>query len=293
MVGSGDPLPLCGNVNSKYEVCSRDQAHYLKYTPLSCNRWLCSIDYKRLAKREAHKAEMRMRGVHDAYLKNGRDLGLPVHLILSPPKDQQEKFQDSDHYQKMKSRALDLAKKIGIVGGCIVTHNKRGSNAQIKAFRQGFIDLPDSYHFHIIGFMPNGHSLKSNEVHQATGWVYKRIDFRNAKFSTVYAIAKYELSHAAYSENTHILTWFGVCSYNAVKTEIKISYEQKTCKICGADIHRYWDGGQFIGEATIKTKNVVYTLHLTIVNRLTLRYNLPICPARYEDLQDLVRQGVT
>lgn len=293
MVGTGEPLPSCGSLTSKYEACSRDHQHYQHWVPLSCNRWPCPVDFKRLARREARKAENRMRGVHDAYLKAGRDLGIPVHLILSPPPEDLGRFQDTDAYQKIKAQSRAICEKIGIVGGCMVTHNKRGSTKQMKLFQAGLLDLPDSYHFHIIGFLPNGHQLKSNELHKATGWIYKRIDFRTANFDTVYRIAKYELGHAAYSDATHIITWFGVCSYNAVRSVTKTTSEVKTCKVCGADIHRYWDGGEDIGESTKKRKTVAYTLELTIVNRLTARYSLPICPPRYEDLASYVTEGVT
>lgn len=292
MVGTGDSLPSCGDMRSEYEACSSDTAHFLRYRPVSCNRWPCPIDYRRLAAREANKAEQRMRGIHDAHLKAGFELGIPVHLILSPPESTYGQFSDFNSFSKLRAQARSLAESIGIVGGCMVVHNKRGTNKQIEAYRQGYIDLPDSWHFHIVGFLPQGHKLKSNEVHTKTGWIYKRIDFRVAKFKTVFNIVNYELKHAAYNERVHILTWFGVCSYNSVKSSKIISKSVVKCKVCGHEIHRYRDGID-IGEKIIRREVITYWLDLTLVNRLTKRYTLPKVPCRFEIITDYTEKAIS
>lgn len=235
-----------------------------------------------------------MRGIHDAHLKAGFELGIPVHLILSPPRSLYGSFGDLTALNKVKAQARKLAESIGIVGGCMVIHNKRGTNKQLAAYRDHYLtdqDLPDSWHFHIVGFLPQGHKIKSNVVQEKTGWVYKRIDFRVAKFKTVFNIVNYELKHAAYNEKTHILTWFGVCAYNNVKSEKTIIKHTATCKVCGHEIHRYRDGID-IGEKIIRQEHTEYWLDLTLVNRLTARYTLPKVPRRYEIITDYSQEPI-
>lgn len=288
VVASGKAKALCGDVRTIYEACSRDEHHHKKAIRVSCNDRECPTCYGKIVAKEAGKAEDHLRKIHDEYLKDGYDLGVPVHLVLSPPQGPADiaRLNDPDFYHDRRAQAYLFAQQIGMVGGCLVYHHKRGSSKDFRLLRQGIIDLDDlkdGPHFHFVGFMPRGHMIKSSEFYQETGWIYKTIDFRIKKFKTVYSVVRYELSHASYFEGRHMITWFGLCSYNNVRIDRKKITESVECKTCGAPI-AYFDEGEYICDKIIKKEIRTYCIPLTIVNRLAAKYSLPECPARSETL---------
>lgn len=284
IVATGVKKPLCGDVRSIYEACSRDETHYKKFLPMSCNDRGCPTCYGKIIAKEAHKATDHLRQLHDEHLKNGHDLGVPVHLVLSPPQD--ARFADLSSFHDLRAQAYLFAQQIGMVGGCLVFHHKRGSSRDFKLLRKGIIDQDDlktGPHFHIVGFMPRGHQVKSSDFYSETGWIYKTINFRVQKFATSYNVIRYELSHASYFSGRHMITWFGLCSYNNVRIETKVITEDCTCKVCGATVAKYSDG-LYLNDQFRKKTIRRYSIPLNIVNRLAAKYLLPETPARSETL---------
>ncbi|HEY9758863.1 MAG TPA: hypothetical protein V6C97_27085, partial [Oculatellaceae cyanobacterium] len=134
-------------------------------------------------------------------------------------------------------------KEIGIIGGCTTLHRVRGKPYIIKQYKERKISLPDAWHWHTVGFMPDGHKIDSKAFYEASGWVYKNIPIVSKGGAR--NIIAYELNHAAgYPTSTghsHLLRWWGSTSYNAMKLVQKRTSTVKQCTNCSADKHRYWE----------------------------------------------------
>lgn len=219
------------------------QGHDLAHVKLGCNRIECPECHYRIAVREAYKAVARLRGLWHECRIYGLDLGRPAHVVTSPPPDEYHNFKNLNLYSKINKRNQQYLKEIGIIGGCTTIHRVRGKPHAIKAYKAGKIELKDAWHWHTVGFMPEGHKIDSPAFYDATGWIYKNIPIIT-KGGARNVIA-YELNHAAAYQVTtghsHLLRWWGATSYNNMRLIETKTKEIKECKACKADKHRYWE----------------------------------------------------
>jgi len=276
-VGCEDPTPICGDVKTAFEDCCHTEGHDRTPIKLGCNTWGCNICHYKKAVREAYKANARLNGVWEECYKYGIDLYRPVHLLTSPPPEEYHRFYDRKAYATVNTQNVKYLKEIGLIGGCTATHQVRGNTDAIRQYKAGTTALKDSWHFHSVGFMPDGHKIDSKAFYDATGWIYKNIPIIT-KGGARNVIA-YELNHAAsYKTETgasHLLRWWGALSYNAVRVVEKQHKEIKLCHVCKADKHRYYDDYQTDqGEA----------YEITLERRVTLT------PAQFSKVASVVPQ---
>lgn len=236
-VGMGEQEPQCGDIRTVFEDCSHVQGHDRTPVKLGCNEWYCPICHYKKAVRESYKANARLAGLWLEAYKYGVDLGRPVHFITSPPKSEYHCFHDKKDYRKIVTRNTKYLQAIGLIGGICVTHAIRGTAKQVKAYKAHQIDLNESWHFHTVGFMPDGHKIDSSEFYASTGWVYKNLPIIT-KGGARNVIA-YELNHAATTDAHHILRWTGITGYAMMRVIEKEKREIKLCQECSADKHRY------------------------------------------------------
>lgn len=246
-VGMGEPEPYCGDMYTLFEDCSHVENHDRENLRLGCNSWECQLCHYKKATREAYKAAARINGLWVEAYKYGIDLYMPVHVITSPPPAEYHRFAAKDDYAKINAHNVKYLKSIGVIGGCTATHRIRGTAKQVRAYQAHQIALKDSWHFHTVGYMPDGHKIDSGAFYEATGWVYKTIPIKSRK--GVRNVVAYELSHAASyrpggSGSGHLLRWWGVTSYNQMRVLEKELRELKLCKVCKADKHRYSENYQ-------------------------------------------------
>lgn len=279
-IGYGNKGLTCGCISDdfsdRYEACSKDDTHYKKPLARSCNERGCPVCSPKIVYRESVKANERICKIHDEWLKIGYDLGTPHHMILSPGESININDLSPGQYEKYSKQAQKYAEQIGIIGGCQVTHSTRGTKWDYRDMRKGLItenDIKIGLHFHIVGYMPNGHLINSPDFYAQTGWIYKNIPFRVPKVNTSFHVIKYELSHAAFAENKHMLRWFGICAYNNSNVEVKTSNVEAVCHTCKAPIALYTDG-LFDSYKIIKKVYRKFTIPLNVVKRLTARYSL-------------------
>lgn len=203
----------------------------------------CPTCHYRIAVREAYKAVARLRGLWEECRKYGLDLGRPVHMVTSPPPEEYHRFNTAQLFSKVNNENLNHLKAIGVIGGCTVTHRVRGKPYIIRQYKAHEIELPEAWHFHTVGFMPDGHKIRSDAFYDATGWIYKAIPI--LKKGGARNVIAYELNHAAnYGTATggsHLLRWWGASSYNSMKLIQSKAREIKPCKVCEADKHRYFE----------------------------------------------------
>lgn len=203
----------------------------------------CPVCHYRIAVREAYKAVSRLRGLWEECRKYGLDLGRPVHMMTSPPPELYHYFATAPMYAKINQMNLNHLKEIGVIGGCTVTHKVRGKPYVIRQYKARAVELPDAWHFHTVGFIPDGHKVRSDAFYAATGWIYKNIPIVT-KGGARNVIA-YELNHAANygtaTGSSHLLRWWGATSYNAMRLIETKRREIKPCKVCEADKHRYYE----------------------------------------------------
>lgn len=262
--GMGDTELYCGDCRTVFEDCYRVQGHDLEHIKLGCNKMTCPVCHYRIAVRESYKAVARLRGLWEQCRIYGLDLGRPVHLVTSPPPEEYHNFSTLQQYSKINNRNLKYLRDIGLIGGCTSLHRIRGKPHVIKQYKARKIDLKDAWHWHTVGFMPEGHKIDSPAFYDATGWVYKNIPIVTKGGAR--NIIAYELNHAAGYQtaagHSHLLRWWGATSYNAMKITITKTMEIKHCQACDAEKHRYWESyDQDQGEARIC--NTIRETHLS------------------------------
>jgi hypothetical protein len=171
-------------------------------------------------------------------LEASKKFGLPEHIILSVP------VRDYHLLPKaLRRKAVKVAKKRGVIGGCLIFHGFRYRP------HKGWYWSP---HFHCIGFVLGGYARcrncnrKSNcvsacngfdsrawKLFNKDGWYVKAL----GKRKTVFGTAWYQLNHSTYDSsvrNFHIATWFGVCSYRKLKVTPEVRKE--LCPICQSEL---------------------------------------------------------
>ncbi len=206
--------------------------------------------------REARKAEARL-------LKAKKRFGQIEHIMVSPPPKHYDRLKTPEKervFRRIKlKRVLD---KNGIMGGLVIFHPARYANAR-KArrmgIRKGWYFSP---HYHIVGFIKGGYSRcrcckynnkydrdrcrscegfegRKRRVNVQNGFYVKVLDERQTIWGTVY----YQLDHCGVTvENSgyHNVTWFGVCSYRALKMKKgdyeEVGQEHETCPLCKHDL---------------------------------------------------------
>jgi len=177
----------------------------------SCGRASCPSCLDKWGSKSARRIKHRL----TAWSK-----GRPIHVIFSPPASSLDK----SGVANLRRELYAVARKVGLLGGCAIFHPYRKSKGK-------WVFSP---HFHTIGY---GWIDHVRSVHRKTGWVVKNVGVRES----VYATARYLLSHAGVHPKQHTTTWFGRLSYNKLKVE-KLD-DRASCPICGDRLVRLsWCG---------------------------------------------------
>jgi len=205
--------------------------------------------------REARKPTARL-------LKAKKRFGKIEHITVSPPKEHYDWLRTPEKERVFRRFKLKkVLDKNGIMGGCVIFHPARYANfwkARMLGIRTGWYFSP---HYHIVGFIKGGYGCRNckhnnrynrqrcwgckgfegrkRRINQKNGFYVKVLGERKSIWGTVY----YQLDHCGVTvENSgyHNITWFGVCSYRALKMEKsdfeEVGYAHDTCPLCGHDL---------------------------------------------------------
>lgn len=294
----------CLNVDKHADGLAR-----VKLISYKCMRPQCPIDYEFWAAREAWRISERFRRVPklsgEPDTAEGRTkLGVPIHVVVSVPEvdaelmdlvtlelkkanqyanTQQSELVKVNHFKKLAKKALKVAKKAGLRGGCMIFHPFAND-----ALPEGGEDLPeivvDPYsgdfdykalkkyfdkkneilnnstdnelklwyirpHFHIIGY---GWIENVEQIYAKTGYVVKNLGVRDSVFMT----ALYQLSHAGYREGQHTVTWVGCMAnnqYHKLDPLPEAEVSEAKCPECGEELQPVrWVGE---GESPLSCMN--------------------------------------
>jgi hypothetical protein len=232
--GHGVQKATCGQV-AKVLACPGPTHHDKRLIFHSCHDPECPVCYESWASREAKSASERIKQAQKLYHYK------PIrHWIVSPPQDKYDLTTEAG-YKQLRKDLLEVLKLAGFVGGMIIFHPYRLPDDDGGEMRWGA-------HFHVLAF---GYAKKSNEIYEATGWVFKNKGIRYSLSGTI----GYELSHAGIWQgkrissrqgkdvavrSLHTITWFGSLAYNKVVVgAILTSIEVVRCKVCGSPMHEY------------------------------------------------------
>ena len=213
LVGHGEAYADCGtirfrgclNVHEHHKALDREQNGkvFVQAYRRSCARKECPICRESWAGLEAGRAEYRLKGYRGKWRK-------PIHLSVSP-----EPILWDMEFEKLRSGAYNVLKRVGIVGGSVIFHPFRQDRAKKWFF---------SPHFHVIGYgWHNGFAVR--------GWVVKNHGIRKSVHSTVL----YQLSHAGFNKKYHTVTWFGELAYNKLRLEPLVE-AKPVCPLCGFEL---------------------------------------------------------
>lgn len=213
-----------------------------------CYKAGCPICYGKWASRLAAKTEKRFKGFEAELIKSNIipprwRAGLVRHFIISPPQSETKWFFENSTIGEVRAWFREIAKNIGIIGGCMIIHTWRKQyNSQGELERWRF-----SPHCHIIGYgfiepdmvKYRGYVFK-NRYFSSKSWKPYRRDVRKSiKYdlkhaTTTYALVKRRKRNTDVVEEVetlqHTLTWFGIMAYNNFITE-KMKIDK--VKLCG------------------------------------------------------------
>ena len=252
--GLKTPYPNCGDI---FKILKCTTCEYKTPIKKTCDRPECSECWQSWAAKEATRCVERFNGYKRAYKeKRNKRLGNARHVILSPPqKPAREMVSESGGIEKLKKKAIDLAKKNYLYGGSIVYHHYRilkRYQTDLKALahkqkrklwdlvREDELGLGDwrdylyvAPHFHLIAF---GAKVNGGNVYKETGWYLESKPYISSKEKLHNAIF-YQLAHATIRDGRRALTWFGTMSYNKLsKKEESVNWEVIKCPECGAEM---------------------------------------------------------
>jgi hypothetical protein len=221
----------------------------------SCDKFSCPICYERGASvREADKINFRL-----GWISKKLDhtvFGDVEHIIVGIPPI---KWCVSDELvlRKLVLKGLECR---GVVGGCLIFHGARFNSDTRRWYW--------SPHYHVLGFIGikggfrkcrgcryvndrgsrffcegcDGFYGVSKKCWKSDGLIVEVKDKRKSIFGTAW----YQLHHATIrtDKRTHIVKWFGVCSYRRLKVDKKARKEydkehRVKCRICGSELVRH------------------------------------------------------
>jgi hypothetical protein len=205
----------------------------------------CPICYDSWASRAASRANDRILQAIDLYRKAGYKIetttgryliGRIDHVVFSPPQDQaKELIRTLGGARTLRSKAVGVMKNAGMAGAALIFHPFRQNDSREPNFNPNMPEgvWYESPHFHAVGC---GYLHKSDDVYEATGWAYKKMERRESIQGTL----KYTLTHCGIADGWLALTYFGLFSNNKVVIDtIEKTIEPVKCKACGKDLLEY------------------------------------------------------
>ena len=262
----------CG-VWFKRLVCSGCGEEY-KSARHSCHQRRCPECWGDWLNRAVADLCERLEGYRQAYeawreerVKEGvkglrREIGNPMHVILSPPPSEYGKGTPED-LKRLRRKARRFVREMGLWGGYLIFHAyriKKSLKPLLKRFGGSYWDLVRedvlglggweyyvvySPHFHVVGF--GRCKEKSNDFYERTGWIYKFKGHLAKKDR--WGAVRYLLSHATFADGTRTHTAFGNMVF-LVAEVVERGKEPLTCPKCGSPlVWQFYDGDKADEEA--------------------------------------------
>jgi len=232
-----------------------------------CFRPECPVCYKAWSNREGNHVIERLEAGEVLYHRVGKKLYRVRHIAFSPPQDMALKSMASvDGFKGLRSEAVKVMKKAGVLGGCIIFHSHR------KHFVEGVPVWYYSPHFHVLGY---GYLVSADKFYEDTGWVYKNKGVRNTVGGTVsYLLTHAGLGYVGDKRVFHCVTWFGIMGYSrmVIKSDTRrVVYEK--CPVCDAELHQYDVGYCEKSDYSDRDKwqDMGYYVHVVRVRTFMLR----------------------
>jgi len=191
-----------------------------------------------------------------------REIGNPMHVILSPPPSEYGKGTPED-LKRLRRKARRFVREIGLWGGYLIFHAFRireSLKPHLAKFNRPYWDLVRedvlglggweyyvvySPHFHVVGF--GRCKEKSNDFYERTGWIYKFKGHLAKKDR--WGAVRYLLSHATFADGTRTHTAFGNMVF-LVAEVVERGKEPLTCPKCGSPlVWQFYDGDKADEEA--------------------------------------------
>jgi len=219
---------ICGK--GFYKICE-GKTKFARRFVYHCGRIGCEVCAKRAGSRIAKKIERRiwLYGLKVKFETKGRKNPLPSHVIEAiDPKD--------DFWNWKKEKQIQTLKKIrilaGIKGGAEINHLWAFDKSDLKPFYRP--------HKHLIAYgwiKPNASELIKKEF--GINLIYHKV--RNGTLRSrvdVFAVAFYQLSHAAIKQNKHSIKWFGDLAYNKISNAVLNEYNDQEYLLQDIEIER-------------------------------------------------------
>jgi len=252
--GLEEPYLGCGEI---YKIKKCPGCDYKSPIRNSCDRAKCSECWESWASREANRCADRIVGYKGAYkAKRNKRLGNVKNIYLSPPQEMAvEVVNEPGGVNKLKKKAIEIAKKYNLYGGLLDYHHHRVKKEYIEPLEglerktkrkkwdliredelglgswEAYVYTSPHYHLKVYGVKVN-----SKKFYEETGWILKfkrHISTRKELSRVIF----YELSHVAIREGRRAVTWFGSLSYNKLsKKEESVVYDVCKCPNCGGDL---------------------------------------------------------
>lgn len=236
-VAGGIARESCGEVNAFREArCSTGADHGKTAFVNHDYDYKCPVCYRYGCVREARKMTEKIKAVGMSYARKGDHMGRVYHVVFSPPESEYWRFNTKADLDGLFDQLGEFFEMLGIVGAETIIHRYRKTH-----------DTADSWHFHVLCWLPRGQQLTTDEFTTATGgWVYKNL----GKRKTIFGTAFYQLTHAVVPEymkddgqlgRAQMVRYFGVLANGNSKKTVTTTRQVQLCEVCAADKHIFID----------------------------------------------------
>lgn len=156
---------------------------------------------------------------------------------------------DINDYKKYRKMLYDALRIAGVKGAVIINHPFRQNHVAAELLTydgkpaQVWYPAP---HFHVVGC---GFLMKSDELFEKTGWMYKKIrtidhnsleEGKTVESTINYIIAYQAGSHMGITDGVQSVTYFGAFHSSKVQIAEKIkTREPIECSLCAMFLHRH------------------------------------------------------
>jgi len=227
--GTFNKYNICGK--GSFKMCS--EHNFVRGFVYHCGRIGCEICAKRAGSRAAKKIERRiwLYGLKMKFDSKDRRNPLASHIIEAiDPRSEFWTWSETKRVQVIKR----IRKRVGITSGAEINH--------LWAFDKNDVNLKPTYrpHKHLIAYgwlKSDAKEIIKKEF--GIDMVYHKV--RNGTLRSridVFAVAYYQLSHAAIKHDKHSIRWFGDLSYRKISNSTLKMYQDEEYQKQNEDIEK-------------------------------------------------------
>lgn len=221
---------VVGHVDESLDGSNSAGRYVVELYRASCGKISCPVCYEKAVGKMAIRIEWKFKHfIDEKWVK---------HVVVSVP----TALYGVDA-KKLRVMAIDVLKRCGVHGGCIIYHPWRERcavcGAEVENILGEHLCVECGSPLTVWVYAPHFHGICVGKVHdtaenyEKNGWVVVNLGQRKS----IRATAHYQLTHCGVAVGFSNVTWFGNMAHPKRKIP-RLPPEKHECPICGGALHR-------------------------------------------------------